>query len=40
MADTAAFCVDFLFPEVPARQYVLSLPYALRLLISCSRRRN
>jgi len=30
MADTAAFCVDHLFPRVPARQYVLSLPYALR----------
>ncbi len=27
MADTAAFCVDHLFPRVPARQYVLSLPY-------------
>jgi hypothetical protein len=25
MADTAAFCVDYLFPQVPARQYVLSL---------------
>jgi hypothetical protein len=30
MADTAAFCVDHLFPRAPARQYVLSLPYALR----------
>ena len=30
MADTAAFCVDDHFPRVPARQCVLSLPYALR----------
>jgi len=31
MADTAAFCVDHLFPRVPARQWVLSVPYRLRL---------
>jgi ribosomal protein S27E len=26
MADTAVFCVDYLFSRVPTRQYVLSLP--------------
>ncbi|HEY5284670.1 MAG TPA: transposase [Polyangia bacterium] len=36
MADTAAFCVDHLFPKVPARQYVLSLPYALRFKLAYS----
>jgi hypothetical protein len=36
MADTAAFCVDFLSPRVPARQYVLSLPYALRFKMAYS----
>jgi len=36
MADTAAFCVDYLFPQVPARQYVLSLPYALRFEMAYS----
>ena len=36
MADTAAFCVDYLFPLVPARQYVLSLPYALRFKMAYS----
>jgi hypothetical protein len=36
MAETAAFCVDHLFPKVPARQYVLSLPYALRFKMAYS----
>ncbi len=36
MSDTAAFFVDFLFPQVPARQYVLSLPYALRFKMAYS----
>jgi len=36
MADTAAFCVDYLFPRVPNRQYVLSLPYALRFKMAYS----
>jgi len=36
MADTAAFCVDYLFPCVPTRQYVLSLPYALRFKMAYS----
>jgi len=36
MADTAAFCVDYLFPRVPIRQYVLSLPYALRFKMAYS----
>jgi hypothetical protein len=36
MADTAAFCVDHLSPRVPARQYVLSLPYALRFKMAYS----
>jgi hypothetical protein len=30
MADTAAHLVDWVFPEVPIRQWVLSLPIALR----------
>jgi len=36
MADRAASCVDHLFPHVPARQYVLSLPYALRFKMAYS----
>jgi hypothetical protein len=34
MADTAAHLVDRVFPEVPVRQYVLSLPFALRYRIA------
>jgi len=30
MADTAAHLVDRVFPEVPIRQWVLSLPFAVR----------
>ena len=30
MADTAAHLVDRVFPRVPVRQWVLSLPHALR----------
>ena len=30
MAETAAHLVDRVFPEVPVRQWVLSLPFALR----------
>ena len=30
MADTAAHLVDHVFPMVPVRQWVLSLPFALR----------
>ncbi len=30
MADTATHLVDRIFPEVPVRQWVLSLPFALR----------
>src|SRR5437773_714680 len=30
MADTAAHLVDHVFPNVPVRQWVLSVPYALR----------
>lgn len=30
MADTAAHLVDRVFPEVPVRQWVLSLPFHLR----------
>src|SRR5687767_13563888 len=30
MADTAAHLVDRVFPVVPVRQWVLSLPFALR----------
>ena len=36
MADTVAFCVEHLFPQVPARQYVLSVPYALRFKMAYS----
>jgi hypothetical protein len=30
MADTAAHLVDRVLPEVPIRQWVLTLPYPLR----------
>jgi hypothetical protein len=30
MADTAAHLVDRIFPEVPVRQLVLSVPFAMR----------
>ncbi len=30
MADTAAHLVDRVLPEVPVRQWVLSLPFSLR----------
>ena len=30
MVDTAAHLVDRVFPRVPVRQWVLSLPFALR----------
>ncbi len=30
MAETAAHLVDYVFPEVPIRQWVLSIPFALR----------
>jgi len=30
MADTAAHLVDHVFPVAPIRQWVLSLPFALR----------
>jgi hypothetical protein len=30
MADTAAHLVDYVLPEVPVRQWVLTLPYPLR----------
>jgi hypothetical protein len=32
MADTAAWLVDRVFPDVPVRQWVLSLPYHIRFL--------
>jgi hypothetical protein len=32
MADTAAWLVDRVFPEVPVRQWVLALPYQVRFL--------
>ena len=34
MADTAAFLVDQLLPDVPMRQWVLTLPYEVRYLIA------
>jgi len=36
MADTAAFCVDHLFPRVPVRQFVLSVPVSLRFRMAYS----
>ena len=36
MADTAAFCVDHLFPRVPVRQYVLTVPFRLRFQMAYS----
>jgi len=30
MAETAAHLVDHVFPEVPVRQWVLSVPFSLR----------
>jgi hypothetical protein len=30
MAETAAHLVDHVFPEVPVRQWVLCVPFALR----------
>jgi hypothetical protein len=32
MADLAAHLVDHVFPEVPVRQWVLSLPHRIRYL--------
>lgn len=34
MADTAAFLVDRVFPQVPIRQWVLSFPWQLRLSLA------
>jgi hypothetical protein len=34
MAETAALLVDHIFPEQPIRQWVLSLPFALRYLLA------
>ncbi len=34
MAETAALLVDEVFPEQPLRQWVLSVPYALRFLFA------
>ena len=36
MADTAAFCVDHVFPHAPVRQYVLTVPYSLRFKMAYS----
>ena len=38
MADTAAHLVDRVVPIVPVRQWVLSLPFALRYRMACDRR--
>jgi hypothetical protein len=35
MADTVAHLVDRVLPEAPLRQYVLSLPFALRCRLAC-----
>ena len=34
MVDTAAHLVDRVFPHVPVRQWVLSVPFALRYLLA------
>ena len=37
MADTAAWLVDRVLPEVPVRQWVLTLPFPLRFRMAwCS----
>ena len=36
MADTAAFCVDHVFPHAPVRQYVLTVPYSVRFQMAYS----
>jgi hypothetical protein len=36
MADTAAFCVDHLFPQIPVRQFVLTVPLRLRFRMAFS----
>ena len=38
MADTAAHLVDRVLPEVPVRQWVLSLPHAVRFMLAYDRR--
>ena len=38
MSDTAARLVDRVFPIVPVRQWVLSLPFALRYRMAYDRR--
>ena len=38
MADTAAHLVDRVFPEVPVRQWVLSLPQPLRFCLGYDRK--
>ena len=37
MADTAAHLVDRVLPEVPVRQWVLSLPYPVRFMLAYDR---
>ena len=34
MAESAAFLVDEIFPQLPIRQWVLSVPFALRFLLA------
>jgi hypothetical protein len=35
MCNGAAHLVDHVIPDVPVRQWVLSVPFELRLLLSC-----
>jgi hypothetical protein len=37
MSETAAYLVDHVIPSVPVRQWVLSLPIALRVLLAAPR---
>jgi Transposase zinc-binding domain len=39
MSETAAYLVDYVIPSVPVRQWVLSLPIALRVLLAGKRLR-
>ena len=40
MAESAALLVDELFPQLPIRQWVLSVPFALRFLLGVSRKSS
>ena len=35
MADTAAWLVDRVLPDVPVRQWVVTFPHRIRFLCAC-----